>query len=492
MSSKPSLRRVVGNIPSYLLASLIVAAATFLRLLLNPIVGIRFPFAFFAFAVLISAWLLGTGPGLLAVVLGAIVTDYLYILPTGSIGRSDSAGWIGLATFTLVSLAVVAVIAKYRGAMRVREAIEKRLNDGLDAANAAIWDMDLRTGEEYWSDSYFRMLGLEPDKSQASREARVERIHPDDRTHVLETWEAAINNRSEYECQYRIVRADGSVRWVEAKGKLSFDSAGAPVRCIGGLVDITDRKRALSAIIEAEKSAATGKMAASLAHEINNPLESLTNLIYVMKNQAAEPATTSEYLQLAEGEVRRIAKLVQKVLAAEREPHRLVRADLGSMLADLVAFYEPRIQQREIRMEIRTDSETEILCDPEEVRLAMTTLLVNAMEAVQTGGRILLHVYGCSEWKERRRLGVRITVADNGPGIPEHHRASLFQPLVTSKGEQSAMGLWVTKGIVEKNGGSLRFRSRVAAPSGTCFSAFFPMADPKFPNETAFPDRVLA
>jgi PAS domain S-box-containing protein len=381
----------------------------------------------------------------------------------------------------VVSLGIVAVIAKYRSAMAFRLAIEQRLNDGLDAANAAVWDMNLKTGEEYWSDSYYRILGFEPGKSPASVNARVARIHPDDRAHVLESWEAAINKRSMYVCQYRIVGLDGTVRWVEAKGKPTFDSDGKPIPCIGGLVDITDRKRALSALIEAEKSAATGKMAASLAHEINNPLESLTNLVYVMKNQPTGPVTTREYLQLAEDEVRRIARLVQKVLAVQREPFRLVRADIGSVVTAIVALYQSPAREREIRVDIRADNQAELVCNPEEVRLALTNLFVNAIEGAQNGGRILVHVYGCADWSDGRRRGVRVTFADNGKGIPAEQMAAVFQPFVTRNGEQrTEFGLWITKEIVEKSGGSVRLRSRIAHPSGTCISVFSPPPSRRF------------
>jgi len=103
-----------------------------------------------------------------------------------------------------------------------------------------------------------------------------------------------------------------------------------------------------------------------------------------------------------------------------------------------------------------------------------------AIEAVQKGGRIVIHVYHSLEWSEPRRLGVRVTIADYGVGISAEHKSGIFQPFVTSKGEEgTGLGLWVSKGIVEKIGGSLRFRSRPSCPSGTCFSVFFPGTAPR-------------
>jgi PAS domain S-box-containing protein len=493
VSTQPSLQSLIGKLPGYLFALLLVALATILRLLLNPVVGVRFPFAFFAAAVLLTTWIAGTGPGLLAVVVGAVVTDYLYILPVGSVGSRDPAGWIALGTYLVLSLGTVGVIAKYRSAMAVRIAIEGRLNDGLDAANAAIWDMNLKTGEEYWSASYYRMLGLEPSQALPTFDTWAERIHADDRTRVLKTWKAAIESRSSYSCQYRIVRPDGSVRWVEAKGKLTLDSGGNPIRSIGGFVDITDRKRAQVALIEAEKFAASGKMAASLAHEINNPLEAVSNLIYVMKNQPGGDAPTREYLQLAEDEIRRVARLVQKVLAVHRQPSPPVRADIGKMMTNLVALYQSRTDERGIRVDLQADNDAELLCNPEEVRQIVTNLLVNAIEAVTDRGRIIIRTRRSSEWGEPSRAGVRVTVADNGIGIPAAKKSDIFQPFVTSKGKQgTGLGLWISKGIVEKSGGSLRFRSRTRQPSGSCFSVFFPDADLSRTTQSAVSDRVSA
>jgi PAS domain S-box-containing protein len=481
VSSESSLqRRLIDRVFRYLLPCVLVGLATLVRLFLNPVVGGRFPFAFFAGAVLLSAWLVGSGPALLAVALGAYVVDYLYIPPPGMAGRWDTAGWIGMGTFVTLSLGTIAVIAKYRSAMAVRVAVERRLNDGLDAANAAIWDMDLKTGEEYWSDSYYRMLGLAPSGSCASFDAWVGRIHPDDRARVLKTWEAAIDNKSEYSCQYRIVRPDGTVRWVEAKGNLTLDAAGKPVRSIGGFVDITDRKRAQVVLIEAERFAASGKMAASLAHEINNPLEAVTNLIYLMKNQPEGGTPAREYLQLAEDEIRRVARLVQKVLASHREPLYPVPANVSEIVADIVALYQLRARERDIHVEVRADDNAEILCNSEEIGQIVTNLLVNAIEAVPDGGRILVHVYRSMEWAEPCRPGVRVTIADNGAGVPPDQKSAIFQPFVTSKGQRgTGLGLWISKGIVEKNGGSLRFRSRSSHPTGTCFSVFFPGSEPR-------------
>ncbi len=350
---------------------------------------------------------------------------------------------------------------------------EARLNEGLEAAHAGTWDVNFETGEEYWSRGHYTLLGYDIGEVFPSEQAWLDRIHPEDRENALEDWRASLSSGSGYYSHYRVIWPDGTVHWMEAKAKLIVNEKREPVRSIGGFIEITDRIRSQQALIEAEKLAVTGRMAATLAHEINNPLAAVTNLIFLLRTELkAGDGAVREYLQLADDEIRRVAQLVQKTLSFYRADAAASKVRLAEVLNDIIWLYQKRIREFGIRIVKRIDYEGEVFCNGAEIRQVLTNIIVNAIEAVPREGRIVLHVSRCS-WSDRP--GVRIVVSDDGPGIPANHRADVFKPFFSLKGDRgTGLGLWISKGILEKNGGSIRFRTKNKAPSGTSFAIFVP------------------
>jgi PAS domain S-box-containing protein len=358
----------------------------------------------------------------------------------------------------------------------LKQASEDRLNEGLETANAAIWDMNLQTGELYWSKCHFTLLGYQLDEITPSLDIWRQRVHPDDRQEVENHWAESIRERTPFTCQYRVVWPDGSVHWMETKGKTTYDPDGNPLRSIGGFVDITERKRGQQALMEAEKLAATGRMAATLAHEINNPLAAVTNLIYLLKTSAAEsPKVLQQYLQVADDELRRVSQLVQKTLSFYRADVRPTPTNISSLVDDITWLYKKRIRDFGIVIAKHVSFDGQITCNSGEVRQVLTNIFVNAMDAVGSGGKILVHITSARSRHQPSLRGVRVNIYDNGPGIPVEIRRNLFSPFVSMKGDQgTGLGLWISKGIIEKNGGSIRFRTCTTERHGTCFSIFIP------------------
>ena len=240
--------------------------------------------------------------------------------------------------------------------------------------------------------------------------------------------------------------------------------------------DITAMKRAERTLRNTEKLAATGRLAASIAHEINNPMASVTNLLYLLENHGTLDSTAADYVKLAQDELKRITHIVRQMLGFYRESETPVPVDLAEVIDNVLVLYSRRLQNTRIEVHKAYRTNTTIRGFPGEIRQVLSNLLVNAIEAVGEKGNIRIDVRASRDWSSPKATqGVRILVADDGPGIPDAARKHIFEPFFTTKGERgTGLGLWVSEGIVRKHGGSMRVRSSTGARHGTCFSLFFP------------------
>ncbi|HUK88344.1 MAG TPA: PAS domain S-box protein, partial [Terriglobales bacterium] len=240
--------------------------------------------------------------------------------------------------------------------------------------------------------------------------------------------------------------------------------------------DITQRKKTERALQVTEKLASVGRLAATVAHEINNPLEAVTNLVYLAREHSVR-GEVRDYLTMAEEELARIAHLTKQTLSFYREAKDPSAMTVGAVVNPLISVFASKARNKgiEVLREIRQDPQ--IVAVPSEVRQLVANLLSNSIDAISGGGRIRLRVSAASEWSGRRRPGVRLTVADSGPGIPRDLAARVFEPFFTTKKEVgTGLGLWVCKSIVDKHQGTMRIRSCTApGRSGTAFSVFLPL-----------------
>jgi signal transduction histidine kinase len=165
---------------------------------------------------------------------------------------------------------------------------------------------------------------------------------------------------------------------------------------------------------------------------------------------------------------------VQKTLSFYRADVRPALTNISDLVDDIIWLYKKRIRDSAILIEKQVDFRGQITCNNGEVRQVLTNIFVNALDAVTVGGKVLIHVTSDISLSDGRH-GVRVSIYDNGPGIPLEIRSQLFTPFVSMKGDQgTGLGLWISKGIVEKNGGSIRFRTSTGTRHGTCFSVFIP------------------
>jgi signal transduction histidine kinase len=237
---------------------------------------------------------------------------------------------------------------------------------------------------------------------------------------------------------------------------------------------------AQEALRRSEKLAVTGRLAASIAHEINNPLEGITNLLYLMRCESLSE-TLSTYLQLAEQELARVAEITKHTLRFYREPHQPKDIDLISVLDSILTLYNSRLLAADVKVqrEYRQPS-VAIHASPGELRQVIANLVGNAIDAMRGGGQLRLRVSKETHSGENHGSSApcaRLTISDTGCGIPRDVLPTIFEPFVTTKGETgTGLGLWVTKEIITKNKWSLRIRSSAEGPRrGTTFSILIPL-----------------
>lgn len=234
-----------------------------------------------------------------------------------------------------------------------------------------------------------------------------------------------------------------------------------------------------------EKFAELGRLAGIIAHEINNPLESIMNILFLLGRTPGLDPSVHPYIQLAEEELERVARITRQTLSFYRESSRPTETNMAELLDGLVAMYEYKIGttfREPVGGSIEVGREYEevkpVLAFASQIRQVCSNMLANALDAMShTGGRLRIRLRDSRHWQQPSVRGVRISFADTGSGIAPENRRKLFEAFFTTKDEKgTGLGLWVSQGIVARHGGSIRFRSCCApgGQHGTVFTIFLP------------------
>jgi PAS domain S-box-containing protein len=251
------------------------------------------------------------------------------------------------------------------------------------------------------------------------------------------------------------------------------------VRWVGVIVlDASDRKRGEEALRRTEKLAATGRLAASIAHEINNPLEAITNLLFLLRNFCRLEDPALNYVAMAEQEAQRMAEITQQTLRFYRQSTLPARAKMSELLDSVLSLSQSRLNALNIEVVREFDPELDLFCFAGELRQVFANLVSNAIDATSGGGRLLVRARHSRSWKAPEQTGVRFTLADTGVGMEPAVRERIFEAFFTTKElTGTGLGLWVSHEIIVKHRGVVHARSRTAAQgraSGTVFQIFIP------------------
>jgi two-component system, NtrC family, sensor kinase len=242
-------------------------------------------------------------------------------------------------------------------------------------------------------------------------------------------------------------------------------------------LESADRERMERALVNSEKLAVTARFASTMAHEINNPLEAMMNLVYLLAPLQTSPEAGA-YVATLEDQLQGLRRITSHALKFHRDGNKPAEFKLKAVLREVSDFYGPQAERKGIIFRERIETDGTILAFRGEIVQVVTNLLLNALDATPARGQVILHLYPAPRWlcEVHASSGYCLSIADSGSGIAPQDRARIYQPFFTTKGERgTGLGLWVSAGIIDRIGGSIRVWSTCRpGRSGTCFSVFLP------------------
>jgi len=355
-----------------------------------------------------------------------------------------------------------------RGAARLRRN-EEKFRTFVEAVSDVVYRMSAD-----WSVALqVEGRGFLPDTHAPDRDWFQRNVHPDDQPRVLAAIHKAIREGSVFEMEHKVQRLDGTLGWTFSRAIPVRDQHGTIVEWFGAASDITARKQAEQALLSAEKLAVVGRLASSIAHEINNPLEAVTNLLYLAE-QTADPETKS-MLCTAQQELQRVSLIAANTLRFNRQKLHPAPIDIGDTMQSVLNLYEGRFRQAGIQVTFRKEACPLITALGGEIRQVFANLVGNAVDAMSRGGNLKIRVRPGTNWRTGTQ-GIRITFADNGHGMSSKTKAQVYKPFFTTKENTgTGLGLWISADIVHRHRGVIRLRSSETGTfAGTTFSLFLP------------------
>lgn len=429
----------------------------------------------FIAAVIVSARFAGFGPALLCTAASGMAIDYFAFEPRFSFTLSAN-DYGRLAVFIAVSI-LTAGLARQRSRAQTRaEQTQRQMAAMVESSEDAILTGDVNGIITSWNSGAERLYGYSATEAIGMS---VDVLGPPERPDEVPgiTEKVMQGEPIQHHASERI-RKDGT--------RIAVDISLSPIRNERGDVigassiahDITAQRRSEKALRRNEKLATAGRLAAAVAHEINNPLEAVINLIYLARHR---PSSQDQYLEMAEKEVLRVGAIAQQMLGFVRESSSPSPLNVAATLDDVLQLYLRQLNDKHIQVDKRYDNTVEIRGFASELRQLFSNLILNALDALDEGGRLTLRVARGHDWSNGNGsaasvTGARISIADNGTGIQHSDLIRIFEPFYSTKGESgTGLGLWLSHGIVQKHEGTIRVRSRTTEESsGTIFSIFLP------------------
>ena len=352
----------------------------------------------------------------------------------------------------------------------------------LDSAGEGIWGVDLRGTCTFVNRAAQRSLGFTAEELVGrNMHEMVHHHHPDGSPYPAE--ECSVYNVFRRSSPFtnkldHVIRKDGSLFYAEMSAQPIVQN-GEVRGAVVTFRDVTMSRLADEALRRSEKLAAVGQLASSIAHEINNPLEAVINLLYLVRT-ADSMDDVKTYASLAETELARVADITMQTLRFHRQQTLAAAVDLNDVIPAVLRLYTARFTARRVEVRLRLRATPTPMLLEGDIRQVLNNLVRNAYDAMPQGGALYMRLRAARCMKTGVE-GVRITVADTGTGFLPKMRKTLFEPFHTSKEVTgTGLGLWISKGIIDKHGGRIQMRSRyqghdAAEGHGTVFSLWLPL-----------------
>jgi len=350
---------------------------------------------------------------------------------------------------------------------------EQRFRTMADKAPVLIWVSGVDKLCTYFNKPWLEFTGRTMEQELGN--GWSEGVHPDDLERSLEIYRTAFDERRPFSMEYRLRRADGEYRWMLDNGVPLIGPENAFSGYIGSCMDMTERKLTEEALIKSEKLAAMGRLAGIIAHEINNPLEAISNAFYILRRHPSLDQEARYCADLAEQELSRVAHITKQTLSFYRESQQPVPVSLSDVLDNVLELQSRRIKANGITLEKQYRNGAVIQGFPVELKQVFLNLIGNSIQAMPEGGRLRVTVEEGTE-ESTRRQGIRVSISDTGTGIDPRYTKRIFEPFFTTKDTKgTGLGLWISRGIIQKYEGTIQFRSlRLSTGNVTCFSVFIP------------------
>jgi PAS domain S-box-containing protein len=370
----------------------------------------------------------------------------------------------------LVTVQDVTELKRIEEALRVSEARYRGFFE-----NPAVGTAELDASGRFMriNDRYCQITGYS--REELLQMGPEDLTHPEDRDSDQKLASYLRGESPVYEAEKRYVRKNSSVVWVQVAAAMIVDADGK--HSAGVIQDITGRKLAEEALLRSEKLASVGRMAASISHEINNPLAAAMNLLYLTLISPDIPDPLRHHLETADDELKRISHITRQALGFYRESSAPKVVSVNAVMDAAVDLLRSKIKLKGAVIEKQYDGDLQVKAVPGELRQVIANLLVNGLAAIDHGGTIRLRVSPSTSVHDGQRR-IRITVADNGTGIEAATLPHIFEPLFTTKQSTgSGLGLWVSKQLIENHHGCMRVRSSTHGKcKGTALSILLPAA----------------
>ena len=429
-----------------------------------------------SYVVIVGAAILwGWGPAVAALCAAAVAFhQYRPVVPHADHTVLNSA--LPMLVMLLVGTEIVVMMWRSQSAERslrialagLRESSQALLQ-AQQASESAAWTLDVGSGTMRWYEGGAPVFGR-PNAPNQSLASLMESIVEEDRGRVTRAIEYTRRTGKPFLAEYRVVWPNRDVHWLESRGTATDAN---PNIWLGVTIDITERKRAEVALIQTEKLAVAGRLAAAIAHEINNPLEAITNLCYLARNTADEE--TGRYIAMAEDELRRVAHITSQTLRFHRQQSAACETDLYEVVESIVALYEARLRRVKVTVTIDSKPMPRLFCFAGEIRQVLANLIGNALDAMDGGGTLRIRLRPATAWRTGEPAA-RVTICDTGHGIPPETLEHIYEPFFTTKTDVgTGLGLWVSTTLIEKHRGRLWVRSSTNPERhGTVFSVVLP------------------